>query len=283
MSGRPEWEKQLAITFSRCAMRGGRSNRRQAVESAVSLPINRGVAGEKILTFLSEGILLILDPIEVLTHQPVRMLHVSYLGQKVTVRVVVPLPFADRLVTLGYRRIPILGQLVQLGGELGHPSGYLGLLLTKLVPLLLKFIPLLTDPPVLGDLCLVMGRPRVYVLEAPHGVVPILDQAVPFSVEAPTSFLGALEGIFCFRVLTADRIQLTREIFHLAFSSLQPDVATIATKRVQLLHQLLDLALGRLQPVRMATTAERVEITPQPLDSAVGGIQLVHRALMHTV
>ncbi|KAE9061651.1 hypothetical protein PF007_g30181 [Phytophthora fragariae] len=128
-----------------------------------------------------------------------------------------------------------------------------------------------------------MGRPSVYVLEALHGVVLILDQAVPFSVEAPTSFLGALKGIFCFCVLAADRIQLAREIFHLAFSSLQPDVATIATKRVQLLRQLLDLALSCLQPVRMATTAERVEIPPQPLNSAVGGIQLVHRAVMHTV
>ncbi|KAE9061592.1 hypothetical protein PF010_g6547 [Phytophthora fragariae] len=211
------------------------------------------------------------------------MLHVSYLGQEVAVRVVVLLPLTDRLVTLGYRRIPILGQLVQLGGELGHPSGYLGLFLTKLIPLLLKFIPLLTDPPDLGDLSFVMGRPRVYVLEALHGVVPILDQAVPLSVEAPTSFLGALEGIFCFRVLAADRIQLARKIFNLAFSSPQPAVATVATKRVQLLRQLLNLALSRLQPVRMATTAERVEITPQPLNSAVGGIQLVHRALMHTV
>nr|KAE8917574.1 hypothetical protein PF009_g32105 [Phytophthora fragariae] len=235
------------------------------------------------LTFLSEGILLILDPIEVLTNQPIRMLHVSYLGQKVAVRVVVLLSLANRLVTFGYRRFPILERLIQLGGELGHPSGHLVPLLTKSVPLLLEFIPLLTDLPNLGDFRLVMRQPRLDALGALHSVVPILDQVIPISVKASTSFLGALEGIFCLRVLAADRIQLAREIFHLVFGSLQPGVATIATKRVQFLRQLLNLALSRLQPVRIATTAERVEITPQPLNSAVGGIQLVHRALMYTV
>ncbi|KAE8984269.1 hypothetical protein PR002_g22997 [Phytophthora rubi] len=128
-----------------------------------------------------------------------------------------------------------------------------------------------------------MGHPRLDVLEALYGVVPILDQAVTLSVETPTSLLGALKRIFGLRMLAADRIQLAREIFYLAFGSLQPDVATVATKRVQLLRQLLDLALGRLQLVRIATTTERVEITPQPLNSAVSGIQLIHRALMHTV
>ncbi|KAE9010120.1 hypothetical protein PF005_g10316 [Phytophthora fragariae] len=61
-------------------MQGSRSNRRQTVESTVPFPGDRGVAGKEILTFTPEGIMLILDPIEVLTHQSVRVLHISYLG-----------------------------------------------------------------------------------------------------------------------------------------------------------------------------------------------------------
>ncbi|KAE8997433.1 hypothetical protein PR002_g19037 [Phytophthora rubi] len=125
-----------------------------------------------------------------------------------------------------------MGQLIQLGGELSHLSGELALLLAKLVLLLPELVPFLTDLPNLGDLRLVMGRPRLDVLQALYGVVPILDQAVTLSVEAPASFFGTLKGILCLRMLAAGRIQLARKIFYLAFSSLQPGVATIATKRV---------------------------------------------------
>ncbi|KAE9030334.1 hypothetical protein PR002_g9906 [Phytophthora rubi] len=123
-----------------------------------------------------------------------------------------------------------MGQLIQLGGELSHLCGDLASLLTKLVPLLPELVPFLTDLPDLGDLRLVMGHPRLDVLEALYGVVPILDQAITLSVENPTSFLGALKGIFCLRMLAAGRIQLARKIFYLTFGSLQPGVATIAAK-----------------------------------------------------
>ncbi|KAE8980971.1 hypothetical protein PR003_g24776 [Phytophthora rubi] len=156
-------------------MQGGRSNRRQTVESTVPFPGDRGVTGKEILTFLPEGILLILDPIEILTHQSVRVLHISYLGQKITARVVVLLPLANRLVTLRYCCIPVMGQLPQLGGELSHLSGDLALLLVKLVPLLPELVPFLTDLSDFGDLRLVMRHPRLDVLEALYGVVPILD------------------------------------------------------------------------------------------------------------
>ncbi|KAE9074078.1 hypothetical protein PF010_g24821 [Phytophthora fragariae] len=123
-----------------------------------------------------------------------------------------------------------MGQLTQLGGQLSLLSGDLALVLTKLVPLLPELVPFLTDLPDLGDLRLVVRHPRLDVLESLYGVVPILDQAVTFSVETPTSFLGTLKGILCLRMLAAGRIQLARKIFYLAFGSLQPGVATIATK-----------------------------------------------------
>ncbi|KAE8885333.1 hypothetical protein PF010_g10086 [Phytophthora fragariae] len=123
-----------------------------------------------------------------------------------------------------------MGQLIQLGGELSHLSGDLASLLTKLVSLLPELAPVLTDLPDLGDLRLVMRHPRLDVLEALHGVVPILDQAVTLSVDTPASFLGTLKGIFCLRILAAGRIQLTRKIFYLTFVSLQPGGVTIAAK-----------------------------------------------------
>ncbi|KAE9017819.1 hypothetical protein PR002_g13291 [Phytophthora rubi] len=83
-----------------------------------------------------------------------------------------------------------MGQLIQLGGELSHLSGDLASLSTKLVPLLPELVPVLTDLPDLGDLRLVMRHPRLDVLEALHGVVPILDQVVTLSVETPASLLG---------------------------------------------------------------------------------------------
>ncbi|KAE8899530.1 hypothetical protein PF003_g16671 [Phytophthora fragariae] len=57
-------------------------------------------------------------------------------------------------------------QLIQLSGKLSHLSGDLALLLAQLVPLSPEFVPFLTDLPDLGDLCLVMGHPRLDVLEA---------------------------------------------------------------------------------------------------------------------
>ncbi|KAE9065848.1 hypothetical protein PF010_g28042 [Phytophthora fragariae] len=196
----------LPTTFSRCAVQCSRSNRRQTIKSTVLFPGDRGVTGKKILALLPEGILLILDPIKVLTHQSIRVLHISYLGQDIAVGFVVLLSLVDRLVTFRHCCIAILGQLTQLGGELSHLSSDLALLLAKLVPLLPESVPFLAELPDLGDLRLVMRHPRLDVFEALYGVVPILDQVATLGVDLPTSFLGTLKGILRLRMLAAGRI-----------------------------------------------------------------------------
>ncbi|KAE9195186.1 hypothetical protein PF005_g17383 [Phytophthora fragariae] len=99
-----------------------------------------------------------------------------------------------------------MGKLIQPSGDLGHLSGDLIALLTDLVPLLTEPVPFLTDLSNHNYLGLVVGYPRLHMLETLHGVVTILDQAVTLNVEFPTSLLGVLKRIFRLSMMTADRV-----------------------------------------------------------------------------
>ncbi|KAE8882003.1 hypothetical protein PF010_g12903 [Phytophthora fragariae] len=75
-------------------------------------PGDQSIVGKKILALLPERNMLIVTPVEVVTHQLVGVLYVSFLGQKLATRMLLLLPFAYRLVALLERGIPIVRELI---------------------------------------------------------------------------------------------------------------------------------------------------------------------------